>query len=212
MWWIPQWPLEILTMGFGWKIASKPKAEEATHLWLWYLLYKSLICYFWDDLRSDPAKGFRWRSQLSGTLLQLDRKPHRKVSTLHPVMTFYQFLHIHLRHTIQAAECFILDSEMCNPARGAAQQMLQEVPAHEPWLKRAWQFCSRVGMTHRPTLSHFGGNPTQTNAEQPSAEGRRARCVCSDLKPPMCLSLGCSWTIAFLWSSCISQRLFCLFS
>lgn len=123
-------------------------------------------------MTSGPAKGLRWRSQLSGTLLQLDRKPHRKVSILHPVMTFYQFLHIHLRHTIQGAECFILDSEVCNPARGAAQQMLQEVPAHEPWLKRAWQFCcSRAGMTHRPTLSHFWweSNPNKCRA----ALGRR---------------------------------------
>lgn len=48
-------------------------------------------------------------------------------------MTFYHFLHIHLENTIQGAECFTLDSEVCSPARGAAQQMLREVPAHEPW-------------------------------------------------------------------------------
>lgn len=59
------------------------------------------------------------------------------------VMTFYQFFHIPLQHTIQGAECFTLGSEVCNTARGAAQQMLQEVPAHEPWrpLDRGQKEC-----------------------------------------------------------------------
>lgn len=74
-------------------------------------------------------------------------------------MTFYQFFHIHLQHTLHGGDCFALDSEVCNPARGEAQQMLQEVPAHEPWCPldggQKECGCLRAGMTHRPTLSHF---------------------------------------------------------
>ena len=105
------------------------------------------ICYIkavsaTSRMTSGPAKGLRRRSHLWGILFQLDRKPRQNFTQenlpycpLCPsVVTFYQFLWIHLQNTIQWAECFTLHSEVCNPPAGAAhQQLLQEVPEHEPW-------------------------------------------------------------------------------
>lgn len=170
-------------------------------------------------MTSGPDKGLRWRSQLSGTLLRLDRKPHSKVSILHPVSwpfinssTFtYNIPSMEETVSLWTLKCVILPEVKHNKCCRRYQPM-----NHGALLMEAKKSVAAWGLAWHTDLHSpiFGGNPTKTNAGQLSAEGRKAHCVYSELKPLMCLSLSlsCSWTLAFLWSSCISQRLFCLFS
>lgn len=120
---------------FLWKTAPEPKAEKATHLWVLKAISVA------SRMTSGPAKGLGWRSHLSGISFQLDRKAWQNFTQENlpycpprpSVVTFYQFLWIHRWNAIQRAECFALHREVCNLPTGAAQQMLQEAPGHEPW-------------------------------------------------------------------------------
>lgn len=58
-----------------------------------------------------------------------------------------------------------------------------------------------------------GIQPKQAREDSQQKGGERSVSAANrQLEPPMSLSRGCSWTIAFLWSSCITWSLFYLFS
>ena len=140
VWWIAQWPLGMVTMGFFLLSCGKlllNQRQRKLHTSGCYICYIKAVSAT-SRVTSGPTKGLRWRSHLSGILFQLDRKPWQNSTRenlpycpLCPsIMAFYQFLWIHLWNTIQRAECSPLHGEV---PTGAAQEMLREVPEPKPW-------------------------------------------------------------------------------
>lgn len=129
-------------------------------------------------MTSDPAKGLRWRSPLSGTVLQLDRKSHRKVSILHPVSwpfinssTFtYNTPSNKQSVSLWTLTCVILPEvqhkKCCRryqPMNHGAHLMEAKERGSCAVQDLAWQTD-----LHSPI---FAGNPSKTNAEQLSQKG-----------------------------------------
>lgn len=170
-----------------WKTTPEAIAEKVKDLWVPQALLtaasKMILC---------PGNVLRWRSHLSRHIISIGWKAvaefHAGIASILPPPSC---CHDHLSILLESppkydstAKCFALHCEMSNCFIGVAQWILQEVTEHKPWHPLDGHYQEHGNSVtwllswHISLHSNiFCGNPTKTNVDRLSAEGRKIPCV-----------------------------------